>query len=163
MLEPTLFESERLYVRPFRQEDTLTFLAYRQDKAIERYQGWKDYRLQDAEAFVEWARNSTIGSGKTQLALVLKETNAMIGDIYLNFEASHIDIGFTCASAHQKYGYMTEMLSVVLPQLQQNYPLNIRAEIDLRNIDSIRLCERLGFKRIEVIEDYVVMERSVEQ
>lgn len=29
MSGPILFESDRVFVRPFRQEDTLTFLAYR--------------------------------------------------------------------------------------------------------------------------------------
>lgn len=160
MIEPILFESERIYVRPFCQEDTLVFLAYRQDKEIEQYQGWKDYSLKDAQDFVEWARNSSIDSGKTQLALVLKESNIMFGDIYLSFEETHIDLGYTCASVFQKKGYMTEILSVVLPQLLQTYKRCIRTEIDVRNTDSIRLCERLGFRHIDVVEGYVLMERS---
>ena len=36
----------------------------------------------------------------------------------------------------------------------------MRAEIDIRNLDSIRLCERLGFKQIDVIDGYSVMERN---
>lgn len=160
MSGPILFESDRVFVRPFRQEDTLTFLAYRQDKAIERYQGWKDYSLEDALKFVDWASKCSIASGETQLALVLKETNTMIGDIYLKFEDTHIALGYTCASSYQKKGYMSEILSVVLSQLQESYKLAIRAEIDVRNLDSIRLCERLGFKQIDVIDGYSVMERN---
>lgn len=160
MKEPVLFESERVYVRPFCQEDTLIFLAYRQDKEIERYQGWKDYSLKDAQDFVEWAMNSSIDSGKTQLALVLKESDRMFGDIYLSFEETHIDLGYTCASAFQKKGYMTEILSVVLPQLLQTYKRCIRTEIDVRNTTSIRLCERLRFRHVDVVEAYVLMERT---
>lgn len=160
MLGSILFESNRVYVRPFRQEDTLTFLAYRQDKAIERYQGWKDYSLEDALKFVDWASKCSIASGETQLALVLKETNTLIGDIYLKFEDTHIALGYTCASSYQKKGYMSEILSVVLFQLQESYKLPMRAEIDIRNLDSIRLCERLGFKQIDVIDGYGVMERN---
>ena len=160
MLGPILFESDRVFVRPFRQKDTLTFLAYRQDKAIERYQGWKDYSLEDALKFVDWASKCSIASGETQLALVLKETNTMIGDIYLKFEDTHIALGYTCATAFQKKGYMSEILSVVLSQLQESYKLAIRAEIDIRNLDSIRLCERLGFKQINVVDGYSVMERN---
>ena len=160
MLGPILFESDRVFVRPFRQEDTLTFLAYRQDKAIERYQGWKDYSLEDALKFVDWASKCSIASGETQLALVLKETNTMIGDIYLKFEDKHIALGYTCATAFQKKGYMSEILNVVLAHLQESYKLPMRAEIDVRNLDSIRLCERLGFKQIDVVDAYSVMERN---
>ena len=160
MLGPILFESDRVFVRPFRQEDTLTFLAYRQDKAIERYQGWKDYSLEDALKFVDWASKCSIASGETQLALVLKETNTLIGDIYLKFEDTHIALGYTCASSYQKKGYMSEILSVVLSQLQESYKLPMRAEICVRNLDSIHLCERLGFKQINVVDGYSVMERN---
>ena len=160
MLGPILFESDRVFVRPFRQEDTLTFLAYRQDKAIERYQGWKDYSLEDALKFVDWASKCSIASGETQLALVLKETNTLIGDIYLKFEDTHIALGYTCATAFQKKGYMSEILNVVLAHLQESYKLPMRAEIDIRNLDSIRLCERLGFKQINVVDGYIVMERN---
>ena len=160
MLGPILFECDRVFVRPFRQEDTLTFLAYRQDKAIERYQVWKDYSLEDALKFVDWASKCSIASGETQLALVLKETNTLIGDIYLKFEDTHIALGYTCATAFQKKGYMSEILSVVLSQLQESYKLPMRAEICVRNLDSIRLCERLGFKQIDVIDGYSVMERN---
>lgn len=160
LLEPILFESDRILVRPFRQADTLAFLAYRQDKKVSLYQGWQDYSLKDAQDFVEWASKTSIASGKTQCALVLKESNALMGDIYLNFEDSHIDIGYTCATSYQKKGYMTEILSVVLAQLQQTYNLRIRAEIDARNTDSIRLRERLGFKQIDFVDDYIIMERS---
>lgn len=159
MLEKNLFESERILVRPFIKEDIMPFLAYRQDKDVERYQGWKDYSLKDAQEFVEWAMSSTVGSGKTQLALVLKESNTMIGDIYLCFEETHINLGYTCASEHQKKGYMSEILSVVLSQLLDTYKRCIRTEIDVRNIDSIRLCERLGFKLIKVVDGDVLMER----
>ncbi|HCT63040.1 MAG TPA: hypothetical protein DIC19_02970 [Erysipelotrichaceae bacterium] len=162
MLGPILFESDRIIVRPFHQEDILTFLAYRQDKDIERYQGWKDYSLKYAQDFVEWACKSSISAGKTQLALVLKETNTMFGDIYLNFEKTHIDLGYTCAIAYQKKGYMTEILNVVLSQLYQDLHLTIRTEIDVRNTDSIRLCERLEFKQIDLVDGFVVMERNLE-
>ena len=98
-------------------------------------------------------------AGKTQLALVLKETNTLIGDIYLNFEKTHIDLGYTCATAYQKKGYITEILNVVLSQLYQDHHLTIRVEIDARNTDSIRLCERLEFKRMDLVDGFVVMER----
>lgn len=161
MLESILFESERVIVRSFCQDDILIFLAYRQDKEVERYQGWKDYSLKEAQDFVEWARNSSIASEKTQLALVLKESNTMFGDIYLSFEETHIDLGYTCASSFQKKGYMTEILNVVLPQLLQTHKKCIRTEIDVRNTESIRLCERLGFRHVEVVDSYLTMEKCV--
>ena len=55
---------------------------------------------------------------------------------------------------------MSEILNVVLAHLQESYKLPIRAEIDTRNLDSIRLCERLGFNQIDVVDGYIVMERN---
>ena len=53
---------------------------------------------------------------------------------------------------------MTEILGVVLSQLHESYRLPIRAEIDVHNLDSIRLCESLGFKQLNVVDGYIVME-----
>lgn len=157
-MTPILFESERCYLRPFEKEDVTIFLAYRQDKEVERYQGWKDYTLEKALDFVAWAQASSLQSGKTQLALVLKETQAMMGDIYLNIEADHIDLGYTLARAYQKKGYMTEMLEVLIPELFKRYALPIRCDVDPHNEASLRLCERLGFIKLSYEDDSIILE-----
>lgn len=159
-MTPILFESERCFLRPFEHDDVTIFLAYRQDKEVERYQGWKDYTLEKALNFVAWAQASSLQSGKTQLALVLKETQTMMGDIYLNIESDHIDLGYTLARAYQKKGYMTEMLEVLIPELFKRYALPIRCDVDPHNEASLRLCERLGFIKLSYEDDSIILEKK---
>lgn len=155
-----LFESERCYLRPFQTEDLEIFLAYRQDKEVERYQGWKDYTLDEAQQFIEWATQSSLESGKTQWALILKETEAMMGDIYLNIESTHLDLGFTLAVAYQKKGYMTEILSILIPALLKRYSLPIRCDVNPHNKASLQLCERLGMRVLSYEDDSIILEKK---
>lgn len=145
--------SPRLILRRFRADDTESFVAYRADPAIARFQSWQDFSRADGEAFIaEMAQLHPDMPGQWfQVAIELAATGAMIGDCALHAPADRpgeVEIGFTLAPAHHGRGYATEAVARLL-----DYALGARdkrravAVTDVRNAPSIALLERLGFAR----------------
>jgi RimJ/RimL family protein N-acetyltransferase len=46
--------SARLVLRRFRAADIETFVAYRADSSIARFQSWENFTLDDGRAFYGW-------------------------------------------------------------------------------------------------------------
>ena len=86
-----------------------------------------------------------------QFVVLKKENNELIGDIgvhFLELDAFHVEVGCTFSIDHHGKGYATEALAETINYLFD--VLNKRgiiASIDPRNLPSIRLFERLGFRK----------------
>jgi RimJ/RimL family protein N-acetyltransferase len=145
--------SARLVLRRFRGADIETFVRYRADPAIARFQSWENFTLQDGRAFFDWVSGQhpdTPGEW-FQFAIELASAGAMIGDCALHALADApgmIEIGFTLAPAHHGRGYATEAVGCLLDyafgRLAKERAIAIT---DVRNTASIAVLERLGFVR----------------
>ena len=75
--------TERLSLRPFRVDDLATFVAYRSDPEVARYQSWDStYSMANAESFLRSQRNVVFGQPGDwlQLAIVDRATGTVCGD-----------------------------------------------------------------------------------
>ena len=84
-----------------------------------------------------------------------KDTQQVFGTIQagIHRESKVATIAYILGSDFQKKGYATEAVSSLIDFLKKEYQVNqVKAWIDTRNIPSIRLVERLGLTRIELIE-----------
>jgi len=146
-------ETERLWLRPFRSEDLDAFVAYRSDPEVARYQPWEDFSEARGRTFIEHMRQARIDSPGTwyQIALELKESGELIGDCgvhTLALASRQVELGFTLARAHQGRGLMSEAVRALLAYLFGGLDKHrAYAVADAANADSIRLLERLGFRR----------------
>jgi ribosomal-protein-alanine N-acetyltransferase len=146
-------ESPRLALRPFATSDAPAFAAYRADPAVARYQGWESCTLAEAVAFIRRQRRQRPGApGRwTQIALALRESDALIGDLGLYLHAGdsrQATIGVTLAPAYQGRGYAAEALTTLLDHLFRQMDLHrAAADVDPRNRPSWTLLERLGMRR----------------
>ncbi len=149
----TRLETERLIVRRFRPDDLDSFVAYRADPDVARFQSWENFTRAEGAAFIaEMARQHPDTPGEWfQFAIELKSTGRMIGDCALHVFAdrrTEAEIGFSLASAYQGHGYAREALAGLL-----GYAFGIlgksriEALTDVRNAKSIAVLERLGFVR----------------
>jgi RimJ/RimL family protein N-acetyltransferase len=145
--------SARLVLRRFRGADIETFVRYRADPAIARFQSWENFTLQDGRAFFDWVSGQhpdTPGEW-FQFAIELAGTDVMIGDCALHSLAdSHteVEIGFTLAPAHHGRGYATEAVGCLLDYAFGGLAKRCAIAItDVRNTASIAVLERLGFVR----------------
>ena len=127
-------------------------LAYRNDPEVARYQTFRARtRAEIAELIRAQAElvPGTPGSA-FQYAVGLKADDELIGDVYFAVEPDgrQAEIGYTLAAGAQGHGYATEAVRAVLAFGFERAGLHrITAGADPRNLPSIRLLERLGFRR----------------
>ncbi len=147
-------ETKRLILRPFRDDDLDTFVAYRSDPAIARYQSWEaPYSAKWGAAFIAELQQTVPGTPGQwyQAALALKMSGAMIGDCAFRVQADNAkqaEIGFTLAQPYQGQGYATEAIRRLLAYLFDDLDLHRVVAICLaENLASARLLERVGMRR----------------
>jgi RimJ/RimL family protein N-acetyltransferase len=153
MANKLFINTERLHLRPIKPEDARAVFNYRSDAIANQYQGWIPKTVDDALDFIQNKTSSDIDVSNTwhQLVITLKENNEMIGDIGLHFlgkESMQVEIGCTLNKNYQGNGYATEALTEIMKYLFVD--LNKRrivTSIDPRNLPSIALVERLGFRK----------------
>lgn len=106
-----------------------------------RYAALESRRSPDGrEAWLNWALvdSDRRARGYVQATVRLDSREAWIA--YLVFASS------------QRQGYAKEALSALLPALRDAYDIyRFNAEIDTRNLASIRLVEALGFERVRYV------------
>lgn len=149
-----LLETERLLLRPFQPSDLDSFVAYRSDPEVARYQGWDaPYSAEKAAAFItKMQKASPETSGDWyQFAVELRQNNAMIGDCAFHTLAEdkrQAEIGFSFARSYQGVGYATESIERLLVYLFRDLALHrVTAICDVENTASARLMARVGMRR----------------
>jgi RimJ/RimL family protein N-acetyltransferase len=148
----TRLETDRLIVRRFGEADLATFLAYRNDPEIARYQSWTQLTATRALAFFHSLDSQEPGTpGKWfQFAVELKTNGEQIGEVglFTADSAREAEIGYTFASAYHGQGFATESVRAVLNYAFGVLELHrITATVDVDNQASIRLLERLGMRQ----------------
>jgi RimJ/RimL family protein N-acetyltransferase len=146
-------ETERLFLRQFRDSDLEVFLEYRNDPEVAKYQGWDvPYPKKKAIKFVEHMKSAVpMQSQWLQVAVELKSTQRMIGDVAFFIKRDderQALIGYSLARPFWGKGYAVEAVSCLLAYLFNDLNLHrVIAECDVENVPSWRLLEKLGFRR----------------
>jgi len=146
--------TQRLIIRNFSASDLESFLAYRNDPEVAKYQGWTfPYPREKAAAFIDEMKD--VHAPKQgqwiQLAVELKESGEMIGDVAARVkstDARQAVFGYSFASAHWRKGYATEALTAFIDYLFEDVDMHrITADCDVENSASWKTLEKLGFRR----------------
>ncbi len=151
---PIYHETPRLILRAFRASDLDVFLSYRNDELVYRYQGWDvPYLEEDALQFIAKMKVSIPGTPGEwfQMAIERKDSSQMIGDIAFHITKSNprmAYIGYSLAHSAWGYGFASEAVWKTLDYLFRVLDLHrVVADCDIENAESIRLLERIGFRR----------------
>jgi RimJ/RimL family protein N-acetyltransferase len=152
---PTFYalEAKRIRLRRFRDEDLPSFVAYRNDPEVARYQSWHSMNETAARSFLDELRRVDPGvPGEWyQFAISLRSTDELIGDCALQIKAEDPrqgEIGFTLSRQQQGKGLAFEAVSTLLHYVFTTLNLHrVIAQVDCRNTRSIALLERLGMRR----------------
>jgi len=153
------FETERLKLRRFKDEDLEYFYQYRANPKVAKYQGWQDYSYEQAISFIEKQKIAIANIPDTwvQVAIELKDHGRLIGDFgihTLELPLNSIEIGFTLDPQFQKQGYATEALNgLVNHAFNVLYKEKIQAIAVEQNDSSIKLLKRIGFRQVKKIEN----------
>ncbi|MDP4090482.1 MAG: GNAT family N-acetyltransferase, partial [Bacillota bacterium] len=120
---------------------------------IFEFQYFRPQTLQEVENFIisKVSEMPDVPGTWYQLAVVAKETKALIGDIGIHFmeaDTSQVEIGFTLSREYQGKGYAFEAVAGVLNYIFGSMNKHrIIASVDPRNSKSIALLERIGMRR----------------
>lgn len=147
--------TERLVLRPLTLDEIDSFVGYRREPEIARFQGW-DVTYSDREARVLIESQS----GKSfpdkgdwlQIAILSRLGNEHVGDLALHAvpnNESIFEMGFTIAKRHQGQGFAREAASRLMEVLSTEVGAKkFVANSDSRNTASVRVLEALGFTRV---------------
>ncbi|MGB1121741.1 MAG: GNAT family N-acetyltransferase [Saprospiraceae bacterium] len=147
-----MLTTQRTFIRPIQPSDSEPIFRYRSDAMTNKYQGFIPKTLQEVDDFI--ATNPTEINQKNtwfQLVIIEKITNQIIGDIGIHFignDGFQCEIGCTLDKNYHGKGLATETLHAVISYLFKDLNKHrIVTSIDPENISSIRLVERLGFRK----------------
>ena len=153
-------ETDRLCIRNFEATDLDELADYRNNALCNKYQRSQHQDRNRLAIFIEEAKRDDLFSvGKKHFAVADKETNRIIGDIFVLIKEPTISLGFTVSYKYHRQGYAYEFLAALVETFHQKFKdYEIVACTDKENIASINLLSKLQFKNqgyIKQIDSYV--------
>ena len=151
--EPLVLRSPRLLLRQLCRDDAAAIVAYRSRPEVARFQSWESFGRADADQLIaDQARVVPDTSGTwLQLALVLAESEAVIGDCGIHFRADdsrQVELGITLDTERQRQGLAAEALGRVLEYVFGRLGKHRASAVtDAANHAAARLFRRLEFRQ----------------
>jgi RimJ/RimL family protein N-acetyltransferase len=131
--------TERLVIDRLTRTDAPAVVSYRNEPSTARFQGWPlPYTIEAAEALA--------GSGQ----LAVRTGGELAGDAMiapLAGSGHEVELGITLASAWREQGLAAEAVIALTDALFEAGQAKVAAYVDVRNEPSLRLFDRLGFRR----------------
>lgn len=147
-----MIETERIKLRPIESKDNESIFNYRSDSETNKYQGFIPKRLIDVDEFI--AKSATEFNQPDswfQLVIIEKKSNELVGDLGIHFigkDGYQCELGCTLSKKHQGQGFATEAMKIIIDYLFNSLNKHrITGSVDPKNIQSIRLLERLNFRK----------------
>lgn len=145
-------ETERLLLRDITVDDKKAVFDYRSDADANKFQSWIPVNLQDVENFIQRnIKEFNQPESWYQVLITDKHANTVIGDIGIHFfgnENLQVELGITLDKNFQGKGYASEALEGIIDFLFNNLNKHrIITSVDPDNLNSIKLMERLGFRK----------------
>ena len=146
--------TQRLELRPHRREDLDDLVAFHSRPEVVRYVPWPVRDREQTAAALEKKLSQDALTAPGQwlvLAIVLRESGTVIGEVLLKWESDtdrQGELGFALHSDHHGRGLAAEAANAVLRLGFDDLGLHrIAAVCIVENTDSARLLERLGMRR----------------
>ena len=153
MTDDLKINTDRLFLRPINLDNVEAIFKYRSDAVSNKYQGWIPETTNDVKDFINDRVSAIIDLFDTwyQFVIIKKDDLKLIGDIGVHFldkNDKQVEIGITLDKNFQGKGYATEALIQIINYLFTDLNKHrISTSIDPRNLKSIALVERLGFRK----------------
>ena len=147
--------TERLLLRPIREDDAADVLAYASDPNVAAFTSWRNHEsIDDARAYVRAcvaAQSDEIGSIHHVWGILIGGDGPVVGTIDLvQTSPTEARIDYALAARHWSRGYMTEAVRALaswafthLPALEQ-----LRSGCLAVNVGSVRVLEKAGFELV---------------
>jgi len=140
-------ETERLVLRNVKAQDAAVMFDYRNNEICARYQRDQTKDREGIVELVEKRRNDILSTdGNALIAVELKETREMVGEIVVMPNDDCFSLGYTFHYAHHRKGYAYEALSALTELLHERYPeWEFISFTEVENEPSMALLRKLGY------------------
>ncbi|MFK3937479.1 GNAT family N-acetyltransferase [Alkalihalobacillus sp. NPDC078783] len=153
-----IFTTERLQIRPFKDEDFEDVFHIYSDEEACQYLLHSAWTEEDKQAHFKKKLNNQILTDEKPLSLAVVNQTKVIGDLSVWYTGMKdtVEIGYSFAQSAGGKGYASEAVHGLIQKLFiENGVHRIQANLDARNKASFRLCERVGMrKEAHFIQDY---------
>lgn len=141
-------ETERLRLRNVNAQDGAIMFDYRNNELCARYQRGQTKDLAGiAELISRRAGDRLNTDSPSLLAVALKDTDRMVGEIVVMPAESTFSLGYTFCYKHHRQGYAYEALSALLHTLHTQYPTwEFISFTHPENQASMGLLKKLGYQ-----------------
>lgn len=147
-------KTQRLFLRPISIEDKESVFIYRSDPETSKYQSVVAETIDDMDDFLgKCAKEFNVPGTWFQVVIIMKDTDELIGDIGIHFlddesKNRQVEIGYMLNKAFHGNGYATEAVKELINYLFDTMNKHrIIASVDPGNTPSIKLLERIGFRK----------------
>lgn len=140
-------ETTRLLLRNVTPADAGVMFDYRNNPICAKYQRGQKKELSEILALTEARQQDSISDSKNFfIAVSLKDSGLMIGEIVVMPNDGCFSIGYTFHYDHHRKGYAFEALSALTSLLHQQYPeMEFISFTEPENLPSRKLLEKLGY------------------
>lgn len=140
-------ETDRLLLRNVESLDALIMHDYRNNPICAKYQRGQSKKLEDIQNLVLKRKEDSISDSENFfIAVSLKESGQMIGEIVVMPNDGCFSIGYTFHYNYHRKGYAFEALTELTSLLHRQYPeMEFISFTEPDNIPSRRLLEKLGY------------------
>ena len=144
----TLIETDRLRLRNVMAQDADIMYDYRNNEICARYQRGQTKDYDGIVSLVERRKNDVMSVDAPFLvAVALKETDEMVGEIVVMPNDGTISLGYTFSYKHHRKGYAFESLTTLINMLHEQYPQwDFISFTERSNEPSMALLKKLGYK-----------------
>ena len=146
-------ETDRLCLRNVAAKDADIMYDYRNNEICARYQRGQTKDHQGITALIEKRSQDVMGvDAPFMVAVALKDTDEMIGEIVVMPEDGTISLGYTFSYKHHRKGYAFEALSALIDILHKHYPKwDFISFTEPMNEPSMALLKKLGYRDLGYI------------
>ncbi|MEX0733022.1 MAG: GNAT family N-acetyltransferase [Steroidobacteraceae bacterium] len=148
---PTI-DASRVQLRWLTDKDIETLFAVFSDRRMMRY--WSTPAMSDraeAEAYLARIHEGFANKSLFQWGVERKEDGQVLGTctlFHIDSANARAELGYCLGSAHWNKGYMREALSALVGFAFGKLKLRrLKADVDPRNENSLRILAKLGFQR----------------
>jgi ribosomal-protein-alanine N-acetyltransferase len=159
MLDPSLFRTTRLALRPPAQSDAAqVFQRIAGDPQVTRFLGWAKHTcIQDTEEFLSFCASEWAKWPVGPLLITSRADGAILGSTGLAFETTvRASTGFVLAKDAWGFGFASEALSAVMHIAAAVAVQRLYALCHVKHQKSMRVLEHCGFTREGILGKYAV-------
>jgi RimJ/RimL family protein N-acetyltransferase len=160
-----IIQTKRLLLRPIKVTDKEAVFSYAKDPKVGPLAGWEPHQsIDDSLKFIEYAIRKREYGQPGVYAMVLKETNEMVGSIEIHsYQVTKAAIGFVLHPNYWNQGFVTEAAKALIIYAMEVLGLRRLEYCHFpHNHASKRVCEKLGFTYEGVLRNkYLMYDGSV--